>query len=68
MDVYLKPLGAGVLALVGLLVIIVLFVTHPTWLVPTVVTMAGINLAILLAVRRGKDRHRRFGPARSLLN
>ena len=52
MDVYLKPLGAGVLALVGLLVIIALFVTHPTWLVPTVVTMAGINLAILLAVAR----------------
>ena len=67
MDVYLKPLAAGVLALVGLLVIIALFVTHPTWLVPTVVTMAGINLAILLAVA-GKDRHRRFGPARSLLN
>ena len=52
MDVYLKPLAAGVLALVGLLVIIALFVTHPTWLVPTVVTMAGINLAILLAVAR----------------
>jgi hypothetical protein len=52
MDVYLKPLAAGVLALVGLLVIIALFVTHPTWLVPTVVTMAGINLALLLVVAR----------------
>jgi hypothetical protein len=52
MDVYLKPLAAGVLALVGLLVIIALFVTHPIWLVPTVVTMAGINLALLLVVAR----------------
>jgi hypothetical protein len=52
MDVYLKPLAAGVLALVGLLVIIALFVTHPLWLVPTVVTAAAVNLAILLFVAR----------------
>jgi hypothetical protein len=52
MDVYLKPLAAGVLALVGLLVIIALFVTHPTWLVPTMVTAAAINLGILLVAAR----------------
>jgi hypothetical protein len=52
MDVYLKPLAAGVLALVGLLVIIALFVTHPVWLVPTAVTMAAANLILLLIVAK----------------
>ena len=48
MDVYLKPLAAGVLALVGLLVIIALFLTHPTWLVPTMVAASAANLVLLL--------------------
>jgi hypothetical protein len=52
MDAILKTLATGVLALVGLLVIIALFLFHPTWIVPVMVVATFLNMGILLYAAR----------------
>jgi hypothetical protein len=52
MDAILKTLATGVLALVGLLVIVALFLFHPTWIVPVMVMATFLNMGILLYAAR----------------
>jgi hypothetical protein len=50
MGVSLQVLGSGVLALVGLLVIIAIFLTQPAWIVPVALAATALNFGILLLV------------------
>jgi hypothetical protein len=52
MDAILKTLATGVLALVGLLVIVALFLFHPTWIVPVMVVATFLNMGIQLYAAR----------------
>jgi hypothetical protein len=48
MGVSLMTLGSGVLALVGLLVIVAIFATQPAWIVPVMLAATAVNFALLL--------------------
>ncbi len=53
MAIHLKVLGSGVLALVGLLVVVGLMAAHPSFLVPLGLFGTAFMFLVLLVISRG---------------